>query len=49
MGEGVGGGVRNFKRLRLGYAKEIKAFFVICWDRKLNGKFVGGMRNWVSG
>ena len=24
-------------------------FFFFCWDRKLNGKLVGGMRNWASG
>ena len=41
------GGVRNFKQLSLGYAKENRGFF-FCWDRKLNGKLVGGMRNWVS-
>lgn len=49
-GGGGGAGVRNFKQLSLGYAKELKVFlFFFFRDRKLKGKLMGGMRNWVSG
>ena len=44
-----GGGVRNFKQLSLGYAKENRGFFFLL-GQEIEWKIilVGGMRNWVS-
>lgn len=42
-----GGGLGISSSLAWDMPKKTEGFF-FCWDRKLNGKLVGGMRNWVS-
>ena len=44
---GVGGELGNSSGLAWDMPKKSN-FFFLCRDRKLNGKLVGGMRNWVS-
>lgn len=42
-----GGGLGISSSLAWDMPKKTEGFF-FGWDRKLNGKLVGGMRNWVS-
>ena len=46
--KGGGGELGNSSGLACDMPKKSK-FFFLCRDRKLNGKLVGDMRNWVSG